>query len=186
VASAAAENILHFRYKEGASTITQQLVKNTHLTNEKKLSRKAKEISLALKMEKQYTKEEIPVKHNLLWKLRLRNRSGGAMLVRQTCGKTFTLAESATLAAVIKAPSSYTPSKKPGKCTERRNLILRVMYEQNYISEEEFENAAAQKIVTAKTPSNTYSQCRCGSDIEHQPLASQEQQSDFAHLPRSG
>ena len=101
--------------KEGASTITQQLVKNTHLTQEKTVKRKLKEIAIAKKLEKEYTKDEI-----LAMYLSVIYFGNGAYGVKDA-GKLYfskdvgdlSLAECATLAGIVKNPKKYSPLSNP-------------------------------------------------------------------------
>lgn len=143
-------NIKAGAVREGASTITQQLVKNTHLTHERTLSRKLKELALAIDLEKKYTKDEI-----LAMYLSVIYFGSGAYGVKQASDLFFdkniedlTLAECATLAGIVKNPAGYSPIKHPEESVKRRNVVLDVMRAQGYISDEECENAKTQPIRT--------------------------------------
>ncbi|MBR4800064.1 MAG: transglycosylase domain-containing protein [Clostridia bacterium] len=121
---------------EGASTITQQLVKNTHLSNKRTLTRKLKEIAIASKLEKKYEKDEI-----LSMYLSVIYFGNGIYGAKQASKyyfekdvKDLTIAESATLAAIVKNPSKYSPNKNPEAAKTRRNSIIDKMCEQNFIS----------------------------------------------------
>ncbi len=134
---------------EGASTITQQLIKNTHLTHDRTISRKLKEIALASQLEKEYSKEEI-----LSMYLSVIYFGNGIYGAKQAAKyyfgkdtKDLTVAESATLAAIVKNPSKYSPNKNTDASLQRRNLIIELMREQNYISEDEAEKSKATPIV---------------------------------------
>ena len=98
--------------KEGGSTITQQLIKNTHLTSERTIKRKIKEIKLAIALEKEYSKDEI-----LGFYLNGVYFGEGAYGIQCAAQKYFgvdasklSLAQSCALAATVKAPSVYNPS----------------------------------------------------------------------------
>ncbi len=136
--------------REGASTITQQLVKNTHLTHERTLSRKLKELAIAIKLEKQYGKDEIMAMY-----LSVIYFGSGAYGVKQAANVYFgksvedlTLAECATLAGLVKNPSKYSPINHPEQCEKRRNIALSLMLEQGYISEDEYEYAKSRPVQT--------------------------------------
>ncbi len=148
IGGAVVSNIKEGGYREGASTITQQLIKLTHLTSVKKLSRKAQEAWLAIQLEKQASKEEI-----LGMYLNVVYFGRGAYGI-ETAAQTYfgkscselTLAEGALLAGVIKAPGTYAPHLNPDKSIARRNLVLDAMCEQEMISSEEAENAKQEPL----------------------------------------
>ncbi len=139
---ATAKNVATFSFKEGASTISQQLIKNTHLSNEKTLRRKVSEIKLSLDLEKKYSKEEILEKYlNTIYFGS--GKYGISEASKYFFSKTpndLTINEGAILASVIKAPSIYSPIKNQTKCLERKNAILKEMLEQNYITHNQYEN----------------------------------------------
>ena len=125
----------------GASTLTQQLVKNAIVGDEHSLFRKVKEALLALKIERKYTKEEIL---NLyLNEIPYGSTNYGVeSAARNYFGKSaheVTISEAATLAALPQAPSRYLNNIP--RLTERRNYILDVMVAQNYLTKEEAELA---------------------------------------------
>lgn len=128
IAKAGVKNMLSGYAKEGASTITQQLIKNIYLTNEKTLSRKVQEAYLAIKLEQKYPKEKI-----LETYLNVIYFGNGAFGIENAARSFFdkparelTLAESATLAGIIKSPKTYSPTQNKEKCLERRNLVLKI------------------------------------------------------------
>lgn len=133
---------------EGASTITQQLAKLTHLSSEKTVRRKLEEIYLAFQIEKAYTKDEI-----LEFYLNTVYFGRGAYGIQAAAQAYFdknadelTLSESASLAATIKAPSAYAPHANPKSNKSRRNYILTTMKESGFITEEELKNAIEESI----------------------------------------
>lgn len=124
---------------EGASTITQQLAKLTHLSAEKTIRRKLEEINLAFQIEKVYNKDEI-----LAMYLNTVYFGRGAYGIQAAAQAYFgvdaedlTLNQSASLAAIIKAPSIYAPHISPSNNRSRRQYILSVMAENGFISQEE-------------------------------------------------
>lgn len=157
ILGATIKNIKSGRTVEGASTITQQLAKNTHLTFEKTLTRKANEIALATKLEEMYTKDEI-----LSMYLSVIYFGGGAYGVKSASkfyfGKDIadlSLAECATLAGIIKNPSKYAPHINLDNAIERRNHVLSVMYEEGYITKADCQSAQNQRMqLSTKKESN--------------------------------
>ncbi len=132
---------------QGASTLTQQLVKLTHLSNEKTFTRKIQEAILALQVEQHYTKDEILTLYlNVVY---FGNGAYGAEAAAQSYfGKSaadLTCAEAAQLAGIVKAPSTYAPHINMEKSVERRNLILRLMREQGFIDETLYQSALQEE-----------------------------------------
>ncbi|HDR7355269.1 TPA: PBP1A family penicillin-binding protein [Bacillus wiedmannii] len=131
---------------QGGSTITQQVIKNYFLSMEKTSKRKAQEIYLAYKLEKQYSKHEILEMY--LNKVYLGNRSYGiATAVQNYYGKELkdlTLPEVAMLAGLMKAPNNYDPTKEQNiqKATERRDVVLELMNRHGYITKKEMDEAS--------------------------------------------
>lgn len=134
-------NVKTASFKEGASTISQQLIKNTHLSNEKTLKRKLIEIKLSRKLEKKYDKAEILEKYlNTIYFGE--NCYGITRAAKTYFDKTpaeLSVNESAALAGIIKAPSVYSPFINEEKCNQRKNVVLKAMYEQDYITKAEFD-----------------------------------------------
>lgn len=134
--------------KEGASTITQQLVKNIFLSNEKTLSRKIQEAYLALQLERQYSKEEIL--QTYLNAIYFGNGAFGIQSAAQNyfgCdAQDLTLDQAAVLAGLIKSPKTYSPILNPEKCRDRRDLVLKNMLDDAKISLQSYESALAQNI----------------------------------------
>jgi len=136
-------------YSEGGSTITQQLAKNLFLASDKTLARKLKEAAYALKIEAVLDKDQILVAYlNRIYfgegRWGLQN---AAKLYFDKDAENLTLEESALLAGLLKAPTIYSPLSNKEKSLERRNLVLTLMKEQNYITSAEYEKAIAQPIV---------------------------------------
>lgn len=144
---AAANYFLHFGGKFGASTITQQLIKNITGEDDVSIERKVREIFWALELEKSMSKDEI-----LELYLNIINLADGCYGVGAASRRYFskdtselTLIECAAIAAITNNPSYYNPITHPENNKERRDIILSQMYEQGMISEEEFvENYGAE------------------------------------------
>ncbi len=159
IARALVSDIALGRKAQGGSTITQQYVKNAFGSPQKTLRRKVEEALLANKLEKQYTKDQI-----LELYLNTIYFGHGAYGVEAASQAYFgkgveklDLPESALLAGIIKAPGHYSPYLDPVAAKSRRDLVLRLMREQGYITAEQQAAAAAAPIKTAglKGASNT-------------------------------
>lgn len=142
------KNILSRSFKEGASTISQQLVKNTHLTSEKTLKRKLKEIKLTKQLEKKYSKKKIMEMYlNTIYFGH--NCFGIANASEYYFGKNpseLTVGESAALAGLIKSPNTYSPFNDSERCLKRRNLVLSKMSEQNYLNNTDYCSALTEAL----------------------------------------
>lgn len=151
------KNILSLRLKgEGASTLTQQLARNLYnmyLSHEKSLSRKVREAYTAIQIERTYTKNEIlELFANTVYFGR--GAYGIQVAAQVYFGKNaneLSVAECAFLAGIIQRPFSFESAKNIERALRRRNLVLTLMHEQNYIDGRTFENALRAKIKYAKS-----------------------------------
>ncbi len=147
------KNIVSRSFKEGASTISQQLIKNTHLSQEKTIKRKLNEIKLTLQLEKRYSKDEILEMYlNTIYfgHSCYGLQSASEFYFDKTADK-LTLTESATLVGLLSSPNNYSPFKNAEKCLQRRNLVLNAMLECNFIDEETCITAKNQPINATQT-----------------------------------
>jgi penicillin-binding protein 1A len=145
-------NLASSRRLEGASTITQQVAKNFLLTNEVSLNRKIKEAILAFRIERVLSKERI-----LELYLNQIYLGGGAYGVASASLEYFDKSiselnydEAALLAALPKAPSRYSPYKDIVLAKFRRDLVLKNLYENNYINKTQYEGFVNKKIILKK------------------------------------
>lgn len=143
IASAMIKNLTSFKFKEGASTISQQLIKNTHLSSDKTLKRKINEIKLTKALEKKMTKDEI-----LEYYLNIIYFGDNCYGIQSASEHYFshsatklTLDEGAMLAGMIKSPNKYNPVKNYSASIKRRNLVLNEMKKDGKITESDFKNA---------------------------------------------
>lgn len=148
---AAIQNISHMgsdRNPVGGSTITQQVVKNFLLTNERSLSRKIKEAILAYRINKVYSKERILELY--LNQIYLGNGAYGvtsaALAYFNKDLKDVTIEEAALLAALPKAPSVLDPTRNPKGAKARRDWVIERMLEEDYINKSEAKEAQATSI----------------------------------------
>lgn len=139
---------------QGASTITQQVVKNSFFTNEKKLERKAQEAWLAIQLERQYSKEEIFEMY--FNKVLMSGRIYGfGTAAQEFYGKELselTLSEAAQLAGMPQSPNNFNPYKKPDRAEKRRNIVLSLMVQHDKITEAQAEEAKAVEITAGLLP----------------------------------
>ncbi len=150
-------NLTNFSYSQGGSTITQQVVKNSILTNDKTIIRKLKEWVLALKLEKKMSKEEI-----LSLYLNEIPYGGNLYGIEEASQNYFgkkaaalSIAEAAYLASLPQAPSFFSPfGNHQDKLEERKNFTLERMLAEHFISQEEYE-AAKKETVNWLPPDDT-------------------------------
>jgi penicillin-binding protein 1A len=151
-------NVMKLSVREGASTITQQLVKQLLVGPEKSLLRKIREALLAYDLEKYLTKEQIL--YIYLNHIYLGNSSYGVEAAARTYfakhAKDLTLAECAVLAGLPKAPSDTNPFTKPQAARERQAQVLGRMLNEGYISKEEHSSALAQALVYKSMPNPSW------------------------------
>lgn len=142
-------NLTSLSFSQGGSTITQQVIKNALLTKEKTVTRKLKEWILAVKLERQMTKDQI-------LEIYLNEAPyGGTMYGIEEASRNFfgkraadlTLAESAYLAALPQAPTYYSPYGTHRAALEaRKNLVLERMRVNGFIADEELAQAKSEKV----------------------------------------
>ena len=142
------QDIRTLSYAQGGSTITQQLIKLTHLSQVKTISRKAQEIVLALQLERVMDKA-----HILEAYLNAVYFGHGAYGIEAASNAYFdksasqlTLSEGALLAGVIKSPSSYAPHLNMDRAISRRNAILQIMENNGMISDKQRKHAQAEDV----------------------------------------
>ncbi len=145
-------NILSSKRLEGASTITQQVAKNFLLTNEVSLNRKIKEAILAFRIERALSKERILELY--LNQIYLGSGAYGVAAASleyfDKSIKDLNYSEAALLAALPKAPSRYNPYRDPDIAKFRRNLVLKNLLDNNYLTSEWHEKLTKEEIILKK------------------------------------
>ncbi len=145
-------NILSSKRLEGASTITQQVAKNFLLTNEVSLNRKIKEAILAFRIERALSKERILELY--LNQIYLGSGAYGVAAASleyfDKSIKDLNYSEAALLAALPKAPSRYNPYRDPDIAKFRRNLVLKNLLDNNYLTSEWYEKLTKKEIILKK------------------------------------
>jgi 1A family penicillin-binding protein len=158
VGRALVKNIIEGRVVEGGSTITQQLVKNMLLSNEKTMSRKLKEGMLALEFEQKYSKKQIlEMYFNYVY------FGNGAWGVQQAARLYFdknvsdlSLAEYAVLAGIPKSPNNFNPFADKARSKQRRNLVLAKMIEHGFLDKKRASKALKSPLSVANQPGKSY------------------------------
>lgn len=146
------KNIVQRKYAQGGSTITQQLVKNYFLSPEKTIKRKLKELYLAVKLESEWTKDQILETYlNIIYM----GQSGAFQVLGFGAASQYyfgkpvqklNLPECALMAAIVNHPGGYNPWKNPERARNRRQLVLTKMKEHNLITEKEFSEASTHPL----------------------------------------
>ena len=152
IARAVMINTLSLSYRQGFSTLTQQLARNLYKSVgfEDSILRKVKEMITAIQIERTYTKDEI-----LEMYLNTVHFGHGTYGVEAATKRFFgkeskylTIDESALLVGLLPAPASYSPIHHPDKAIRRRNTVLRLMRDQGYIGKGEHEENRARTLET--------------------------------------
>ncbi len=142
-------NYIAGRTVEGGSTISQQVVKNIFLSQERTMTRKAEELALAIQLERNYTKDEILELY--LNTIYFGHGTYGIKAASQTYfGKQvrdLDLAECAMLAGLPQAPSAYDPISHPQEAKKRMITVLALMAEQGIVTAQEASTAAAEALM---------------------------------------
>ncbi|MDO8684184.1 MAG: penicillin-binding protein 1A [Armatimonadota bacterium] len=148
IARAVVQNVRGGKFTQGGSTLTQQLARNIYLTQKKTISRKLQEAVLAIKIERNYSKDQI-----LELYLNQVFFGSGAYGIETASkiyfGKSVTqlsLAQCALIAGLPQSPSASSPYVNPDRAIKRRNVVLDEMYEQGYISSRQYDDAKAEPL----------------------------------------
>ncbi len=147
IVRASVHNLKSRSFAQGASTISQQLIKNTHLSQEKTLKRKLKEFKLTRELEKRYSKEAILEKYlnTIYFGHGCFGITAASEFYFQKTPDKLNLAEGALLAGLVKSPNNYSPFKNPERCQKRKETVLRVMEENGSVT-------PAQRLDAAHSP----------------------------------
>jgi len=148
IVRAAVKNLESGHVVQGGSTITQQLVRNLYIGNERSLERKIKEACLARKVEKGHTKDWILASY--LNQVYFGNHAYGVEAAAQTYfskhAKNLDLVEAALIAGMPQAPSVYDPFQRPNEAVRRRNEVLGAMLSAHYIDRAQHAEAVASPL----------------------------------------
>ena len=149
IARAMLENLSSGKLRQGASTVTQQLIKNFFLTSERTIKRKLKEILMSVLLEAHYSKDEILEAYfNEIYMGQDGSRAvhGFGLASSFYFNKPLSelkVQELAMLVGIVKGPSQYDPRRRPERVRERRDLVLKLWLDAGLIQPEEYEAAKA-------------------------------------------
>ena len=152
-------NLMHGRIAAGGSSITQQTAKNIFLSREKKISRKVQELILSYWLENRFDKNQILDLYMNRVSLvgGMRGIDAAARVMFQTSANNLSIAQAAQIAAMLKAPTTYSPLINPDKNIARARIILQEMVRQGYITLNQARIAARQlKPATPAPNTNIY------------------------------
>ena len=149
IIKAAYVDVREHRYAQGASTLSQQLARGLWLDNDKTWRRKIPELLITLHLEQKLKKEQIfeyyanQVPLGQRGSFGIRGFGEAAQVFFGKDVTRLTLPEAATLAGLIQQPSFTNPYRWPDRARQRRNVVLKLMHDNRYISEEDYESAVA-------------------------------------------
>ncbi|MBQ0013134.1 MAG: transglycosylase domain-containing protein [Proteobacteria bacterium] len=149
-------NLFKGHFASGGSSITQQTAKNIFLSRDKKISRKVQELILSHWLENRFSKEQILDLYMNRVSLvgGMRGIDAAARAMFQVPANKLTIAQAAQIAAMLKAPTTYSPLKNPNKNIERARTVLTEMVRQNYIDINQ-ARLAAQNLSPARSVADT-------------------------------
>jgi penicillin-binding protein 1B len=162
IARAVWANIKAGGIAQGGSTLTQQLVRSYFLTTDQTMSRKLREAIMAIALELHFTKADLMnayINEIYLGQDGQRAVHGFGLASQFYFGKPLAeldLSEVALLVAVVRGPSYYDPRRHPDRVRARRDLVLKVLAEQNVVTEEEAKAAARRPLVVVTRTSGAY------------------------------
>lgn len=154
------KNIASQNIVEGASTITQQTIKNLYLTQEKTYSRKIKELFLSVEAELHYTKEEILETYfnTLYYGHGIYGIQNASQFYFNKSSDELTVAETAMLIGIPNSPNNYSPYLNEEKSRNRQLIVLNVMKNQNLITQQQYNQAKQEKLMLADFKTQTRSE----------------------------
>ncbi len=170
---------------QGGSTLTQQLVKNFYLTQERTIRRKLKEMMMAVLLELHYDKEEILETYlNEVYFGQDRNRAihGFALASQFYFSRNIEhieLEQAALLVGLLKGPTYYNPRKHPKRAKKRRNIVLRALRDQNYIDKATYTAATNATISVSRLPDRGQSRYPAFMDLVIRQLKRDYRESDL-------
>jgi 1A family penicillin-binding protein len=148
IAAAAWTDLRKGRRAQGGSTITQQLARQAFLDREKTIGRKLKEVALALRIERMYSKDEILELY--LNKVYFGDGLHGAEAAARgyfgISASELSLSQAALLAGLVNSPSTTAPTVSPTRALARRNVVLQAMFDEGIITRAAFDRSSAEKI----------------------------------------
>lgn len=184
VLKAAYVDLKEQRRAQGASTLSMQLARSFWLTPEKTIKRKVAEVMITLHLEQKLSKEQIfeyyanQVDLGRRGSFAIRGFGEAAQAYFGRDVRDLTLAQAATLAGLIQRPSFTNPVRWPERAKTRRNIVLMLMRENGYISEQDYARATEEPLVIAKSGSES-TDAPYFVDLVNDSLLEQFQEHDF-------
>jgi len=147
------KDIQHLNFSQGASTITQQLARNMFLSLDKKITRKIKELILAVQVERHFSKDEILEMYfnKAPFGPGLYGIEIASARYFDKKAKDLTIPEAALIIGMPQLPSAYYPYRHPEKAMRRRNIVLGRMLEENVITTPEYQAAIADTMLLTRS-----------------------------------
>ncbi|MDD5455476.1 MAG: PBP1A family penicillin-binding protein [Candidatus Margulisbacteria bacterium] len=142
-------DIIKHEKAQGASTITQQLARHLFLTKQKRLQRKIAEVLLAIKIERHYTKDEIlgMYLNQVYWGNNCYGIESASMQYFNKHSEELTVAESAMLAGMLRAPEFYSPYRNLKDTLSRKDVVLKRIYKTHLINRAEYLEAMKEPLI---------------------------------------
>jgi penicillin-binding protein 1B len=178
-------NVQSGRVVQGGSTLTQQLVKNFFLTNQRSLWRKFNEAIMSLLLERRYAKDEILEAYlNEIYLAQDGQRAIhgfglGSQFLFQRPLQELSTAQMALLVGMVKGPSYYDPRRHPERARERRDLVLQIMQEQDIISQAEYQKARREGLGLVQAAAGTSKSFPAFLDLVRRQLRRDYDESDL-------
>lgn len=153
LARAMVTNLTSGRMVQGGSTLTQQLAKNLFLSPERTLERKVQEVLLSFWLEHKYTKDEILAMYlnRVFFGSNAYGVEAASRRYFNKSARDVNLAEAATLAGLLKAPSRLSPARDPEAAEERAQVVLGAMRDEGFVTDREITTAMSQAPTRAKS-----------------------------------
>ena len=174
------------RFVQGGSTLTQQLIKNFYLTSDRTLSRKLLELPMAIAMDFRYEKDEILeayLNEVYLGQSGVRAVHGFGLASQFYFGRPIAeleLHQVALLVALVKGPSFYDPRRNPERAKARRDLVINLLSEYNYISTEKRDEAIAQPLGVRESRRMQSGKCPVYLDLVKRQLFKEYRDEDLS------
>ncbi len=173
------------RNAQGASTLSQQLARGMFLSNDKNLKRKLEELMITLVLEQKLSKKEIfefycnqiDLGHKGSFTIRGFGEASEAYLGKNL--RNISAADAATLAGMVQRPSYFNPYRHPERVVDRRNVVLSLMRQNNYLDDRQYAVAAESPLKLASAASGESSETAYFVDLLHDELTSKFQDYDF-------
>ncbi len=179
-------NLTSGQLRQGGSTLTQQLVKNFYLTDERSIKRKVNEALMALLLEWHYDKKEIL--ETYLNEVNIgqngnRSINGFGLAAQFYFGQPISelsLHQVALLVGLVKGPSFYNPWRNPERALERRNIVLANLFKDGHITQSQFEKAKEKPLGILKNPTSGLSVFPAFLDVVRRQLKQEYQEDDLS------